>query len=51
MDYLLKNIIDRLEEYYKKTNVDLSEMKRNTSIVEQKPVLGKDVVQGKRDCC
>ena len=45
MDYLLKNIIDRLEEYYKKTNVDLSEMKRNTSIVEQKTVLGKDILQ------
>ena len=46
MDYLLTNIIDRLEEYYKNINVDLNESKRNTSIVEQNAVLGHDLIQG-----
>ena len=54
MDYLLTNIIDRLEDYYKKTNVNLDENKRNTSIVEQNAVLGNDLIQGsgnKFGCC
>jgi small GTP-binding protein len=36
MDYLLANIIDRLEEYHKKANIPIDDNKR-TSIVIQKP--------------
>ena len=36
MDYLLANIIDRLEEYHKKANIPIDNNKR-TSIVIQKP--------------
>ena len=46
MDFLLKNIIDRLEEYYKKQNKNLDENQRNTSIVQQNVIPGNQLIQG-----
>ena len=52
MDYLLANIIDRLEEYHKKANLPLDDNKR-TSIVIQKPSLSTESLLGSKKsyCC
>ena len=51
MDYLLANIIDRLEEYHKKANMPMDDNKR-TSIVIQKPsVSTESLLNSKKSFC
>ena len=51
MDYLLANIIDRLEEYHKKNNIPLDGNKR-TSIVIQKPTVSTEsLLSNKKSFC
>ena len=51
MDYLLANIIDRLEEYHKKANIPMDDNKR-TSIVIQKPsVSTESLLSSKKSFC
>ena len=52
MDFLLANVIDRLEEYHKKANIPIDNDKR-TSIVIQNPSLSSESLlnQNKNLCC
>ena len=52
MDFLLANIIDRLEEYHKKENIPIDNNKR-TSIVIQNPSLSSESLlnSNKTFCC
>ena len=51
MDYLLANIIDRIEEYHKKTNIPIDDNKR-TSIVVQHPSLSTEsLLNSKKSFC
>ena len=52
MDFLLGNIIDRLEEYHKKENIPIDNNKR-TSIVIQNPSLSSESLlnSNKKFCC
>ena len=52
MDFLLSNVIDRLEEYYKKNNIPIDDNKR-TSIVIQKPSSSTESLLGSKKsfCC
>ena len=51
MDYLLANIIDRLEEYHKKENIPIDDNKR-TSIVIQNPSLSTEsLLSNKKSFC
>lgn len=50
MDDFLKNIIDRLEEFNKKKNIDLDNRK-NTSIVVQKLAPSTESLLKKKSCC
>jgi small GTP-binding protein len=51
MDYLLANIIDRLEEYHKKANIPIDDNKR-TSIVVQNPSLSTEsLLNNKKSFC
>ena len=51
MDFLLANIIDRLEEYHKKANIPIDNNKR-TSIVIQNPSLSSEsLLNSNRNFC
>ena len=51
MDYLLANIIDRIEEYHKKANIPIDDNKR-TSIVVQHPSLSTEsLLNSKKSFC
>ncbi len=51
MDYLLANIIDRLEDYYKKSNISIDD--KRTSIVVQNPKASTESLlnSNKSSCC
>ena len=51
MDFLLANVIDRLEEYHKKENIPMDNNKR-TSIVIQNPSLSSEsLLNSNRNFC
>ena len=51
MDYLLANIIDRLEEYHKKANIPIDDNNR-TSIVNQNVSLSTEsLLSNKKSFC
>ena len=50
MDFLLANIIDRLEDYHKKANIPIDNNKR-TSIVIQAEVKSNHSLLNSRNCC
>ena len=50
IEYILKIIVERLEEYHRKTNTSFDDEKR-TSIVVQTQVKKNDSLLGSRNCC
>ena len=50
MDYLIKTIIDRLEEYSKKTNKPINNDNR-TSIVIEQPKKSNESLLKSNKCC
>lgn len=50
MENFLADIIDRVEEFNKKNNIDV-EKKKNTSIVVQKASPSTETLLKKKDCC
>ena len=51
MDYLLANIIDRLEEYHKKANIPIDNNKRTSIVIQNASVSTESLLNNKKSFC
>ena len=51
MDYLLANIIDRLEEYHKKANIPIDDNKRTSIVVQHPSSSTESLLNSKKSFC
>ena len=51
MDYLLSNIIDRLEEYHKKNNLPMDDNKRTSIVIQNPSTSTESLLNSKKSFC
>ena len=51
MDYLLSNVIDRLEEYHKKSNIPIDDNKRTSIVIQNASLSSESLLNSKKTFC
>ena len=51
MDYLLSNVIDRLEEYHKKSNIPIDDNKRKSIVIQNASLSSESLLNSKKTFC
>ena len=51
MDYLLSNVIDRLEEYHKKSNIPIDDNKRTSIVIQNTSLSSESLLNSKKTFC